>query len=147
MSSYTPAGADAGRAGAAGGYDAYDDELGSGWVAFAAVLLLVLGTMNFIQGIAAIGNAHFFVHNASYVFGTLNMWGWIAVGIGTLQVLVGIGLFIRNQLARWTGVGLLSIGAIVELLMAPAYPLWGLTLFATNIFAVYALVAHGGHDS
>jgi hypothetical protein len=41
----------------------------------------------------------------------------------------------------------LSIAAIVELLMAPAYPLWGLTLFATNIFAVYALVAHGGHDS
>lgn len=147
MSSDTPTGADAGRVGAAGGYDAYDDELGSGWVAFAAILLLVLGTMNFIQGIAAIGNAHFFVHNTNYVFGTLNTWGWIAVVLGALQVLVAIGLFARNQFARWTGVGLLSIAAIVELLMAPAYPLWGLTLFATNIFAVYALVAHGAHDS
>ena len=147
MSSHTPTGGDAGRVGAAGGYDAYDDELGSGWVAFAAVLLLVLGTMNFIQGIAAIGNAHFFVHNTSYVFGNLKMWGWIALGIGALQVVVAIGLFIRNQLARWTGVGLLSIAAIIELLMAPAYPLWGLSLFATNILAVYALVAHGGHDT
>jgi len=27
------------------------------------VLLLVVGTINFIEGIAAIGNAHFFVHN------------------------------------------------------------------------------------
>jgi hypothetical protein len=38
----------------------YGEERGYGWVAFAGVLLLCLGTLNIIGGIAAIGNAHFF---------------------------------------------------------------------------------------
>jgi hypothetical protein len=56
------------------GYD-YDEERGGGWVAFAGVLLLILGTLNSIEGVAAIGNANFFVHNTHYVFGGLNTWG------------------------------------------------------------------------
>ena len=146
MSAYTPADTDPRRAGAGARYDRFDDESGAGWVAFAAVLLLLLGTVNFIQGIAAIGNAHFFVQDTSYVFGSLNTWGWVAVGVGILQCLVALGLFTRNQFARWTGVGLLAIAALVELLMMPAYPLWGVTLFATNIFALYGLIAHGARD-
>ena len=45
---------------------------GAGWVAFAGVLFLILGTVNVIEGIAAIGNAHFFIGNVRYVFGDLN---------------------------------------------------------------------------
>jgi hypothetical protein len=48
-------------------YDGYYDEeedRGYGWVVFAGVPLLMLGTLNFIEGIAAIGNSHFLVANA-----------------------------------------------------------------------------------
>ena len=38
-----------------------EDDRGYGWIVFAGVLLL-LGTLNFIHGIAAIGNTNFFVH-------------------------------------------------------------------------------------
>jgi hypothetical protein len=38
---------------------AQDDDRGYGWVVFAGVLLLVLGTLNFIKGLAAIDNSHF----------------------------------------------------------------------------------------
>lgn len=49
-------------------YETYgDQERGYGWVAFSGVLLLIVGTINTIEGIAAIGNAHFFVHNTNYV--------------------------------------------------------------------------------
>ena len=44
-----------------------DDERGYGWVVFAGTLLLMVGTLNIIAGIAAIGNSSFFVHNAHYV--------------------------------------------------------------------------------
>jgi hypothetical protein len=104
---------------------------------------MVVGTVNVIEGIAAIGNAHFFVHNTNYVFGTLNTWGWIALCIGAIQATVGLGVFVGNQLARWTGVAILSLGAIAQLLMMPAYPFWSLALFATDIVAVYGLVAYG----
>ena len=47
--------------GASGDYTEYDDDHGYGWVAFAGVLLLILGTLNCIEGIAAIGNSHSFI--------------------------------------------------------------------------------------
>jgi hypothetical protein len=116
---------------------------GDGWVAFAGVLLLILGTMNTIEGIAAIGNANFFVHGTHYVFANLKTWGWIALILGICQLLVGFGIFARNQAARWAGVFVLSLNAIAQLLMIPAYPFWSLAIFAIDILAIYGLVAYG----
>jgi hypothetical protein len=128
------------------GYERYEDpDRGYGWVAFAGVLLLVVGTINFIEGIAAIGNANFFVHNTHYVAGSLNTWGWVVLCIGVVQLLVGLGVFAKNQLARWTGVFILSLNAIVQLLIMPAYPFWSLSIFALDILAIYGLIAYGQH--
>jgi hypothetical protein len=123
------------------GYGA--EEEGSGWVAFAGVLILILGTMNTIEGIAAIGNANFFVHGTHYVFASLKTWGWITLILGICQLLVGFGIFARNQFARWVGVFILSLNAIAQLLMIPAYPFWSLAIFAIDILAIYGLVAYG----
>ena len=43
----------------------------SGWVTFAAVLLLIAGTLNVIYGIAAIGDSSFFVRDARYIISDL----------------------------------------------------------------------------
>jgi hypothetical protein len=121
-------------------------ELDTGWIVFAGTLLLMKGVLDVIYGIAAIGNANFFVHNTNYVAGSLKTWGWVTLILGVVELLVGIGVFLGNQLARWVGVVGLSIGAIVALLAMPAYPLWGLTLFAVSILAVYGLIAHGAPE-
>jgi hypothetical protein len=121
----------------------FDDERGTGWIAFAGVLMMILGTMNVLEGIAAISNAHFFVANARYVFGDLNTWGWVTLCLGVLQLIVGLGVFVKNQFARWTGVGVLGVNALAQLLMMPAYPFWSLSLFAVDILAIYGLVAYG----
>jgi hypothetical protein len=124
-------------------YEDFDDDRGIGWVAFAGVLLLLVGTMNTIEGIAAIGNAHFFVANAHYVFGDLKTWGWITLCLGVLQLIVGLGVFVKNQFARWAGVGVLGLNALAQLLMMPAYPFWSLSLLALDVLAIYGLVAYG----
>ena len=81
-----------------------DDDRGYGWVAFAGTLLLLIGCVNVIEGIAAIGNANFFTHNTHYVFANLNTWGWIVLILGSCQILVGFGVFVKNQFSRWVGV-------------------------------------------
>lgn len=131
------------QADAEAGYVDWEDR-GSGWLAFSGVILLIAGALNVIEGIAAISNSRFFVHDTSYVFGSLKTWGWIIVCIGAIQVAAGVGIFTRNQLARWTGVIILSFGAIAELLMMPAYPFYSLALFGANIVAVYGLIVAGG---
>jgi hypothetical protein len=125
-------------------YEAYEeDDRGYGWVMFAGVLLLVLGTINFIMGLGAIDHASFFTANAHYVAGDLNTWGWVVLCIGVLEWLVALGVFVKNQFARWTGVVVLSGNAIVQLLMMPAYPFWSLSIFAVDILAIYGLIAYG----
>lgn len=122
----------------------YDDERGVGWVFFAGILLLILGTVNVIEGIAAIGNAHFFVANANYIAGSLNTWGWIVLCIGAAQALIGVGVIAGNQFSRWAGVAILALNSIAQLLMMPAYPFWSLAVFALDIVAAYGLIVYGG---
>ncbi len=129
--------------GSAGYEGSVDPDRGYGWVAFAGVLLLMLGTLNFIEGLAAIGNSKFFVNNQTYIFGDLKTWGWIVLCLGVLQLAVGLGVFVQNQLARWAGVVVLSLNAIAQLLMIPAYPFWSLALFTLDVLALYGLVAYG----
>ena len=125
-------------------YEGYgEDDRGYGWVVFAGVLLLMLGTLNFIEGLAAIGNAHFFTANAHYIAGSLNTWGWVVLCIGVLEWAVGCGVFVKNQFSRWTGVVVLAGNAIVQLMMIPAYPWWSLSIFTLDILAIYGLIAYG----
>ncbi len=121
----------------------YDESRGYGWVVFAGVLLLMVGTLNFIEGLAAIGNAHFFVNNTHYIAGTLHTWGWIVLWIGVIEWLVGLGVFVKNQFSRWAGVAILAANSIAQLLMMPAYPFWSLSIFTLDILAIYGLVAYG----
>ena len=127
------------------GYDAYavEEERGYGWVLFAGSLLLMLGTLNFIEGLAAIGNAHFFVANTHYIAGSLNTWGWVVLCIGVVEWGVGVGVFVKNQFSRWVGVFILGLNAIVQLMMIPAYPFWSLSIFTLDILALYGLIAYG----
>ena len=130
------------------GYGAYaDDDRGYGWVAFAGVLLIIFGTLNTIEGIAAIGNAHFFVANTHYIFGSLNTWGWVVLCIGVIELAVGLGVFAKNQFSRWVGVFILSLNAIAQLLMIPAYPFWSLSIFTLDVLAIYGLIAYGSRIS
>ncbi len=132
-------------------YDSYtadgryagDQERGYGWVLFAATLLVMLGVINFIEGLAAIGNAHFFVANTHYIAGSLNTWGWVVLCIGIIQACVAAGVLIKNQFSRWAGVIILGLNAIVQLMMIPAYPFWSLSILALDILALYGLVAYG----
>lgn len=121
-----------------------EDDSGYGWVLFAGVMLGVAGTINIIEGIAAIGNAHFFVGNAHYVVGDLNAWGWTVLLLGVAQGLTACGVFLKNQFARWAGVGFAGLNAIAQLLFIPAYPAWSLSLFAVDLLVIYGLTAHGG---
>lgn len=123
-----------------------EDDRGYGWVLFAGVMLGMAGTVNFIEGIAAISNSHFFVGNAHYVFGDLKAWGWTVLILGVMQGLAALGIFVKNQLARWVGVMFAALNALAQLLSMPAYPFWALALFAVDILIIYGLVAHGGRS-
>jgi hypothetical protein len=120
---------------------------GYGLVVFAAILLAVIGCFNLIYGIAAIANAHVFVANAHYVFGSLRSWGWITLIIGVVQLLAAAGVVTGNQAARWLGVAVLGLNAIDQMFFLPAYPFWSLTIIAIDVVALWGLCAYGSRQN
>ncbi len=126
---------------------AQDEEHGYGWVMFAGTLLLMLGTINLIEGLAAIGSSHFFVNNTHYIAGSLKTWGWVLLFVGVAEWGVGVGVFIKNQFARWVGVIILGVNSIVQLMIMPAYPFWSLSIFTLDILAIFGLIAYGARIS
>jgi hypothetical protein len=129
----------------AGGYAA--DSRGDGWLLFAGVMLMIVGIMNFIGGIAAIDDANVYVANAQYTFGDLNTWGWVILLTGAVQVIAALGIWARNQFARWLGVGFAGLNGLAQLLLMPAFPLWSLALFFVDVLIIYGLVAYGAREA
>ena len=118
---------------------------GEGRAAFAAILLLIAGTLNVIYGIAAISEAHFFTDAGShYVFSSLNTWGWITVLLGVLELTGGFSLLSGNTYGRVIGIAAASLGAIGSLLaVSGAYPFWSLGVFALCVIVIHGLVVYG----
>ena len=121
----------------------YEDTSGDGWVVFAGTMLAMVGTLNVIDGIAAISNSTFFTENARYVISDLNTFGWVVLILGTVQVLAAVGIWAKTPGVRWFGVAVASVNAIVQLLFIPAYPFWSLTLFTLDLLVIYGLVVYG----
>ena len=116
-----------------------------GWIVFAAVLMILAGTLNAIQGLVAVVNDEWVVWgNRANLYLDLTEWGWVHLVGGILVVLAGFGLLSGNVLARAVAVLLASLAIIANFLYIPAYPIWALTIIAINVFVIYALTAHGG---
>lgn len=123
----------------------YADDRGYGWLVFAGVMLLMVGVLNIVYGIAAIDNSTFYVQDARFVLlSDLNTWGWVLLVIGTIQFLAAFGIWRGGQLGRWTGVVSATVNATIQLFFIAAFPLLSLALFAVDLLVIYGLIAHGG---
>jgi hypothetical protein len=118
---------------------------GVGRAVFAAILLLIAGTLNIIYGIAAISDAHFFTDAGNhYVFSNINTWGWITVILGVIELTAGFSLMGGGSYGRVVGIAAATIGAIGALLsIGGAYPFWSLGIFALCIIVIHGLVVYG----
>ena len=96
---------------------------GVGRAVFAAILLLIAGTLNIIYGIAAISDAHFFTDAGNhYVFSNINTWGWITVILGVIELTAGFSLMGGGAYGRVIGIAAATLGAIGALLSIGGCP-------------------------
>jgi uncharacterized membrane protein HdeD (DUF308 family) len=114
---------------------------GQGWVTFSGIMILIVGVMNVIYGIAAIDNSTFFVQDAKYVLSDLNTWGWLLLVVGAVQVVAAFGIWSRTAWGRWIGIISASCNAILQLLFIPSFPLAALALFSIDVLVIYGLAA------
>ena len=111
----------------------------SGWYVFAGVLLGIAGVLNVIWGIAAISNSKFFTENATYIISSIHTWGWVTLILGALELIAAASLFAGGAFGRIVGIFAASLSAISALLSIPAYPFWGICIFALAIIIISEL--------
>ena len=77
---------------------------GSGRAMFAAILLLIAGTLNIIYGIGALDSANIFVNDQRFIFTDLNTMGWVLIVIGAIQFTGGLSLLAGSTYGRVIGI-------------------------------------------
>ncbi len=116
----------------------------TGWVVFAAVLMVVAGGIWAIQGLIAVFNDNL------VIFGTegailldVTGWGWIHIILGALLVLAGILVLRGNMFGRIIAVILAMLSIIVNFVWMPVYPVWAIVIITLDVFILYAVIIHG----
>ncbi len=115
---------------------------GEGWVTFAAVLFLVVGAFNVIDGIAMLVDDNYFRAD-KLLFGDLSLWGWFAIFMGAGQILIGFGIFSGSIVAQIVAVFWAGFNAMLHLLAIGAYPAWSIIIMAIDGLVIYALIMYG----
>jgi len=117
---------------------------GVGSALFVGILLLIVGTLNFFYGIAAVANSSFYVAEERYVFGSLHTWGWITIIVGVIQFTAAFSLFAGNVYGRVIGIFAATIGAIEALAnVGGPHPWWSLGVFAVCLWVIHGLFVLG----
>ena len=116
----------------------------AGWIGFAGILMLIVGSIDVVQGLIALFEDDYYVVTRSgFLVVDLTGWGWIMLIWGLLLVLAGGALLSGQSWARWFTIIAVSVNFLVQLgfLGNSSYPLWTLTALALNVIVLYALTA------
>ena len=122
-----------------------NDDPGSGWITFAAIVLAVAGVMRILDGIWAIRtDERVPVLKDQFLGDQLNRYGWLYILVGIVLLLSAFALAQGSQLARWVGIIAGAVLAISATGWLPFAPVWSLVYILIGVLVIYGLAAHGG---
>ena len=116
-----------------------------GWVAFAGMMLVLLGTFHAIQGLVALFRDEVYLVGQSGL--VLNVdytaWGWAHLIGGGLGILVGACLLAGQMWARVVAVIFAVLSAVLNIAFLPSYPVWSAIMITIDILVIWAITVHG----
>jgi hypothetical protein len=110
-------------------------------VPFGAVMLILVGAFNLLDGVVAIANPDYFVDHL--LFGDITAWGWFFAIFGALQALCGAFVLRGSAVALWPGVALACGNALAQLAFVDSRPAWSVAIIALDVLVIYGFAARG----
>jgi hypothetical protein len=115
-----------------------------GWIWFAALILIINGGFNVIDGLVALFKHQAYVSTPNHlVVFNFTAWGWIMLIIGILEVLIGLFLMRGSLWARISAIIIVTINCIAQVGFITVYPFWSLLVIAMSVIVLWALLVHG----
>jgi hypothetical protein len=117
-----------------------------GWLVYAGIMMILVGSFQAIDGLIALFNDNFYVVRPNGLVVNLDYtaWGWTHLLLGILLIAAGSAVFSGRIWGRTLGVIAAMLSAIVNFAFIPAYPVWSLLIITVDVLVIYALIAHGG---
>ncbi len=115
-----------------------------GWVAFASVMLYLVGFFHLIAGFVALFT------DTVYLIGENNLWaldytqwGWIHILAGVLAILAAGSLMSGKVYGRTVAVLVAFVSAVANMLFIPIYPIWSIIMVTICVLVIFGVVTHG----
>jgi hypothetical protein len=117
-----------------------------GWVYFAGIMMIMVGSFQAISGLVALfDDTYYLVADSGLVVSVdYTTWGWIHLLLGVVAAAAGLAVMTGRMWGRTVGIILAVISAIVNMLFIAAYPVWSIIIIALDVIIIYALAVHGG---
>ena len=131
--------------GPAGGEAPFRGAQANGWIAFAAIMLIIIGAFNVFYGLVAILNDQQVASVGSghgVVVFDVTTWGWITLLIGAVQILTGFGLYSASNFARVVAIIFAMLSALAQFGIVTAFPLWAILIITLNVIIIYQLAVN-----
>jgi hypothetical protein len=131
--------------GPAGGDAPYRGARANGWIAFAAIMLMIIGAFGVFYGLVAILNDQQVAQVGSghgVVVFDVTTWGWITLVIGAVQILTGFGLYSASNVARVIAIIFAAFSALAQFGIVTAFPLWAILIIALDFVVIYQLAVN-----
>jgi hypothetical protein len=114
----------------------------TGWTVFAGMVLVIVGFLDALWGLAGILNDQVVVvggHGA--IVADVTTWGWVHLILGSIVALTGMALFTGSPTARWVAVFFVTVSAISQIVYFPLAPLWAFLIIILDVTIIYQLTA------
>jgi hypothetical protein len=117
-----------------------------GWIAFAGIMMVLVGSFHAIQGLVAIFRDEVFLVSSSGLVVDVDYTAWGVAHLigGAVLVAAGIWVFRGKVWARTVGVVMAMLSAVVNVGFLAAYPIWSAIMIAVDVLVIWALTVHGG---
>lgn len=114
----------------------------TGWTFFAGALMVIVGSLDALWGLAAILNDDVvLVGGEGVIIADVTTWGWVHLILGSIVASTGLGLFAGAEWARFAGIFFVAINAVAQVVWFPAAPLWAFLLIILDVTIIYQLTA------
>jgi hypothetical protein len=115
------------------------------WLSFAAALLVVSGIFKIFDALWAFKYDDEVTEVQTVLFERdLVPWGWVWLGLGILLIAAGFAVVKGAEWARWVGILIAGVTAIMSFQWIYFQPLWTILSVALCVVVIFPLAAYGG---
>ena len=125
-------------------------ETWAGWIRLGGILLLIIGFIDFFQGLIAIIRSGYYTHPSNQiVIVDTKTWGIFLLIWGIVVAVTGWGLTLGANWSRWAAIVVAALNIILQLGFegGSQHTLWALTSIALTAIVLYVLLVHWDEGS